>query len=246
MDAIAFAGTVVAWLLGLVVGVRLLRIAAYTHQTPELTIGVSYVLTGGFGFPPMLLSGEVWRTQHDLAILLQVFALFPILAGILAISVGAWRIFRPRERWPLILLAGIWITTGICAGFALAAEQQDEFGRWFWYAIGFATAGWVWMSVEAFRLSTLLSRRARYGLASAEVANRVLLWGVASVAAVMSTLFGLLSVGTHDPSLRYALRISQSAVQWACILSMWLAFFPPQAYRRRFAAPLGATAASGA
>jgi len=246
MDAIAFAGAVLAWLMGLVVGARLVRIAAYTYQTPELTIGLSYVLTAGFGFPPMILSAEVWRTQRDLAELLQVFASFPICAGLLAISIGVWRIFRPTRRWPLWVVTAIWCGTALCLGLALGAADHEGFRIWFWRAVNFATLGWLWMSVEAFLLFDRLRRRARYGLANAEVANRVLLWGVASVAAVTSSLLGWMMLDLRDPGLLFTLRIGQSAAQWGCVLAMWLAFFPPKAYRRRFAAPAQAAAASGA
>lgn len=245
MDAIVFAGTAVTWLMGLVVGARLLRIAASTHQTPELTIGVSFLLTAGCGLLPMLLAREVADLPRDLATLLQVFGMFPILAGILAVSLGTWRIFRPRDRWPAVLLVAIWLGTASCATVALAADEHAVFWRWLWNAVATATASWLWMGIEAFLLAGVLSRRARYGLASPEVANRVMLWGVASIAAVTSASLGWIAAGLEPMSFRSAVRITQSSVEWTCVLSMWLAFFPPEAYRRRFTAALRAPAASG-
>lgn len=246
MDAVAFAGSVLAWLMGLVVGARLLRIAADTHQTPELTIGLSYILTAGFGFAPMIVAAEVWRTQRDLAELLQLFGLFPICAGLLAISIGAWRIFRASQRWPLGIVAAIWLGTVLCMAMAVGAADHDAFRLWFWRAVNFGTLGWLWMGVEALLLFERLRRRARYGLASAEVANRVLLWAIASGAAVTSSLLGFGFQTVPDAEMFFALRLAQSAVQWGCVVAMWLAFFPPQAYRRRFAAPIVSATARGA
>lgn len=71
--------------------------------------------------------------------------------------------------------------------------------------------------------------------ANAEVANRVLLWGIASVAAVLSTLCGVMGVGIHDPSLRYTLQITQSAAPWACAVDVARLLSPggvPAAVRR--------------
>lgn len=245
MAAIVLAGSVLAWLMGLAVGARLLRIAARTHQTPELAIGLSYVLTAGFGFPPLILASQLRASQPDLGQMLLVFAQFPICAGLFATSLGAWRIFRPAARWPGVLIALIWGSTATFVGRAILAEDYLDFRVESWNAILAGTLGWVWMSVESFLLWSKLRKRARFGLASPEVTNRVLLWGVSSVAAIVSSAMGRIQIEIADLDVKSFVALAHSADLWACAIAMWLAFFPPVAYRRRVAAQRNLAAQGG-
>jgi hypothetical protein len=97
-----------------------------------------------------------------------------------------------------------------------------------------------WATWEALRQYAHARRRVRHGLTEAIVANRFLLWGLATFAAIGIWLHALWReiARSNDQTEAY---LVVTALGGACALSIWLAFFPPRAYRSRFTAePLSA------
>ena len=81
--------------------------------------------------------------------------------------------------------------------------------------------------------AALARRRARLGLTEPLVANRFLLWGLGTLAALGIWLHSLWSeIAQRSERTEWYLVVT--VLGCGCALSIWLAFFPPRAYRRRF------------
>ena len=129
------------------------------------------------------------------------------------------------------------------AGF-LGHASSDAFRtalidmRWFWLELAGRLASPSWLGIEAFLYWNAMRRRARIGLADPVVANRFLLWTVASATGLLCLLT---SVPPHYlPAHHWLLELDLfvfSAAGIATAAAYWLAFFPPGRYRRWLEAP---------
>jgi hypothetical protein len=227
--------------VSVVLGVRLLALARRTRKLPELAIGLNFLLAGAVGYA-LLLAAE------SLRLLPAPWDGWASFAGVTAISIGAASVgvfsravFRPASRAAGIALAVLvgWLLLGV-------------FGSWMLHVLGVTTGlgGWLgrwgpnlgllaaygWSAVEPLRFHLLMRRRLRIGMGDPLVANRLLLWalGTGAIAAVagihlVGQLFGRYEL---PPSLVGVV----SLLVLATAVSEWLAFFPPRAWRERFAA----------
>lgn len=222
-----------------VVGVRLLRLAARTREIPEFAMGLAFVTSGAAGAPLLVASAlaeqaEAWEAAHWLAAFGSLFA----YTGYLGLAVGAWRIYRAAARWPLAMIAGFAaLLIGACA-VRFAAPESGSGGagataRLVGVAVGTAIFGWT--ALESFLLHRQLRRRLRLGLAEIEVTTRVLLWGIGSLAAFAMTAYGLLTRLLMGSQGGDAQRLVVAGCGMIAAISIWLAFFPPASFRRRFA-----------
>ncbi len=106
----------------------------------------------------------------------------------------------------------------------------------------------AWGAYESLRAWSRLRRKQRLGLADPVVCERVLLWGIASVASAIvggtSTIAGFLGINFAATAFGAAV-IAPLGLTAAG--SMWLAFLPPAGYLRRVRArAVAVIAASGA
>jgi hypothetical protein len=120
------------------------------------------------------------------------------------------------------------------------AEVVSSIGPW---ALGlFASIGlpFLWNAVESTLYHHRMRRRLALGLADASTTHRFALWAIASWAAsgLVVGLAGLRSVGVPILSSFPMLTIALTAL--LCSACWWLAFFMPDAYRRRLLDSAGA------
>jgi hypothetical protein len=101
----------------------------------------------------------------------------------------------------------------------------------------------IWSGYEAFRFHGLMRRRLQLGLADPLVTNRFLLWGLAQIAALAGLSMRVLDA--HGVGVQVAAVVMPTA-GLASAVAYWITFFPPEAYRRRFAAASGEGDASHA
>ena len=219
----AFASFVVGW--------RLLWLAHRTGLVPEKLIGGSLFLAGGVGTSLLILAGFAGPARG----VFSTAAMLAVDCGIIVLGVFTWRVFRPGLVGATVVatctallflsFATDWVSghyLGVRrSGFSMTA---DYCGRLVMYG---------WASYETLRQYALARRRARIGLSEPLVANRFLLWGIGTLAA--------LGIWLH--SLWSELVLRSDITEWylvvtvlgsTCALSIWLAFFPPRAYRRWF------------
>ncbi len=241
MEILAAAGALAFMLVSLVIGLRLLGLARRTRELPELAIGLGYFLIGGIGYPLLIVSNRATDLSVGARLGLLWASLVTTAIATTAIGVFVWRVFRPEARWAR---AAVWTFPGLsAASLALQASISGMDAALRHQGIGILLYTFLnscpiaWAGVESFHYHSLLVRRARLGLADPVVADRMRLWGIGNLCAlVMNTgslvgyFFGIdLAL---DPA--GALLISGLGLVASC--ATWLAFFPPRAYTRKVAA----------
>lgn len=219
-----------------VLSTRLLLLWRRTRELPELAIGLAFLLAGALGYASWFVSALTYRgvIEGD-HITFRVLGLGLTCLGGLANAAGIAAAFRPgalRARILLGVLAAL-----MTIGWLDTWMQWAEIMRWtFWLAMTGAAASFLWSASECFRLHVLLRKRVRFGLSSPLIADRALLWTVAFGAVV-------LMIGSAIVS-RVVLGADATAPDWVptlrsvfglvCAAAIWLGFFPPAFYRRRF------------
>jgi hypothetical protein len=238
MRAIGLLGVLAFTVASALVGVRLLRLAGRTRQAPELAMGLAFALSASLGFPLLTAAAVVAQGggSAGLANALMVTGTFATYAGYVGLGIGCWRIYRPGARWPIAPIAAGALAL-LAAAAAVAAtpgnEELETRNAAFWSGIGIGSLTFAWNACESFALHAQLRRRLALGLADPEVVNRVLMWGIGSLAAFAMTVQGLVQ---RTAVVSDGQRLLSSAIGLVAAVAIWLAFFPPAAYRRRFAA----------
>jgi hypothetical protein len=247
MELVAVLLSLGTFALGLVLGVRLLRLAAHTRTAPELAMGL-YCLFVTSGALLLALALRGVRTGGAPSFPLTAASTFCIGLGAFALAVGVWRIFRPGERWARALVIGVGLWMGASWVACVLPGRPVLLGD-LTIANGFFVAGrvavYVCGALEAFRYAAMLRRRVALGLADPVTANQILLWGIAwlCVAAIaVGSLIAMLAAGpevVRSPIMLASLS-TLNAAAWICT---WLAFFPPRVYQRWIERARGGAAA---
>lgn len=241
MQALGLVGSIAFSLASAVVGVRLLRLARRTRQTPELAMGLAFVSSGAIGFFFSVIADVARRDGADPAVvarLTQVAMLF-FFAGYLGLAVGAAQIFRPREHWPRGAVAAIGATLlGATIGMLRQADvtpgSASEIASWVGIATGSVVFGWT--TAESLLLYARMRKRLRLGLAEPAIADRVRLWAVGMAGAWAMTIHAVVfRVAAGTNLMPDGQRLLSSGFGMVAAVAIWLAFFPPAAYRKRFA-----------
>jgi hypothetical protein len=238
MKAFGLLGVVAFTLASAAVGVRLLLLARRTRQAPELAMGLAFLVSAAIGFPLLTTASVLAQAGRSPAAVhaLIVLGAFFTYAGYVGLGIGCWRIFRPSERWPLVPIAlGTAAVLAACGTVSLAESlPARDFAFWSGLCIGSLTFGWN--ALESSRLYGRLRRRRALGLADPEIVNRVLLWSLGSSAAFGMTVHGIAMRIVVGPVVADGQRVVSSLLGLVAAVAIALAFFPPAAYRRRFAA----------
>ena len=233
--------------VSLVVGLRLLGLARRTRALPERAIGLNFLLAGVLGYG-LLLAAE------SLRIFPEPWAGRASFAGVTAISLGAAAVavfsravFRPASAGARLALRGLelWLALGVLGSWALHVEGVEAgpggwLGRWA-PNLGLLVA-YAWAAFEPLRFAASMRRRARIGIGDPLVANRLLLWGIGTAAITAVTAIHLVAQLLGHYELPPALVGIVSLLVLVTAVAEWLAFFPPRAYRARFAGSAAASA----
>ena len=239
MRALSLVGIVAFTVASLVLGVKLLRLGRRTRELPELAMGASFAASGGLGFPCIMAAALMHAAGADPTVGHWVgsVGIWCLSAGSLLLAIGNWRIYRPSSRAAYAGVVAMGLALAASCGAASISDDSAPGGLRevaLWIALEIGAVAFVWGAVEAFALYDTLRRRARIGLARAEVANRVLLWGIGGVAAAAMSLYSLGQRIVIGPELDDAQRMVTSIFGMVGATAVWLAFFPPVAYRRLF------------
>ena len=242
MELLGIAGSIAFSVACAVVGVRLLWLARRTRHAPELAMGVAFVSSGAVGFSITVAADLLRRAGADVEVVgrLAQAAMAFFFLGYFGLAVGSWRIFRPRERWPRNLVAAIGaVLVGaavvMASGRDLAPGTRSEIASW----VGIATGSFVfgWAGVESVRLHASMRKRHRLGLVESAVVDRVKLWGIGMGSAWAMTVHAIgYRAAMHTNLMPDGHRVVSSCFGLIAAVAIWLAFFPPAFYRRRFTA----------
>jgi hypothetical protein len=229
-----------------VVGGMLTARGRRSGEWTQWVLGLHLILSMGVGFL-LTCAGTV---SVEFGVPLPRTALFWILTiGYAASSAGLTltlhftrRVFRHGQHWAFALafVAGALMWTG-WLGFVVSGRVADgRFeGFWFWLMTSGMGVTNLWVAVEPLVYYAQLRKRVRLGLTEPLVAERVMLWGIGSVARASMVFAGPLSA-SYLATLGEAERLSAGAavlmgsslMGLVTSVSYWLAFQPPQAYLR--------------
>ena len=239
----AFAG------VALLVGLRLVALSRRTGQVAERLLGLGLLLTAALGYGVMMIA-VIGRAR--LADPANAPAIYTVVTtfGWLCHNVGVMcmlgfllRVFRPGVAWARALAAWMALVLWVgWAAFVADGGMRDGLPR-AGYWLSFVTIGSYpfWLAAESFAYYARMRRRMALGLAEPLLANRFLLWGLASVTAALSiwvvNVPALVGAGASagGSALLVVCILITSALGIATVSIYWLTFFPPSWYRRRLA-----------
>jgi hypothetical protein len=233
MEQSAYLISIAAGIFFLIAGYRLLRLSGRTRERPELLFGIYFALSGQWyllyyapyflgmeALPPLIVHGMEW---------LYIVGIVPYLLFIRSA-------FRPQSAWAtavvivctLLLFAGT-AASSLSGGYSNSLDDPSYLIVWVGY-----TVPCFWMCGESALSHAAAKRRVRIGLCDPIVANRYLLFAcfgfcqVAACAAELIWAYGNSAAGVASSFGDGLL----GAAEIASVAALWLAFFPPRAYRR--------------
>jgi hypothetical protein len=241
LEVVVTTGLAASLIIAIAVGVRLLWLARKTRQAPETMWGLAWVLFAFHAGSEILI---LLVEQRELALTLFVF--FGVLTGS-ALVLTNWLVFRRHSRiaqviaWAFVVaLGGSFLYQLLGPGFVLTAVDLKHRGAAnlnplpLWLVRHTASVALAWGAVESLRHRHKQLKQLTLGLGSALAARRFGLW------ALSCTSFLLLVGATYLAAYGVTSAVVEYIVQPIASLSgavcMWLAFFPPRAWRQRLAA----------
>lgn len=233
----ALAG-IVSVLTSWIVGGRLLLLARRTRQAPELYIGLALLLTGGVWSPLVAVGRQAEALPDGVRAVLVAAGALAGVVGMAFLAGFNWRVFRPRDRWAMALVAAIALTLVAMFGAQTAGRGWADFahteqGPWLlgtWLGVVI----YLWSNLEAWRQHRMLARRLALGLVDPVVADRMRLWALAMAAALTAStlLAACQALGIPVAGTVVGL-LATAAVALAASACLWLAFLPPASYVAR-------------
>ena len=220
-------------LSSLIVGLRMVALGARTGRSAELEMGLALLVPGVAGFTVAMLSLDPELTGVAPSTF-RALANSSFAAGAVALALFT----RQGVQWTAfvaILCTGIGVSA---AGFWIEHPRDLLASPAFWISYVGRMLVYAWAALEALRQYLLGRRRLRLGLAEPLVVNRFLLWAVGNGAVLGMFAIELVSmaeVGLHA-MFRPRVMTPISVLGLVAALTVWLAFLPPRAYVRRFAA----------
>jgi len=233
----ALPGFLAFFVVALVVGLRLVGLAARTRQLPELLMGVGVLGIGPVGFGGIVAAMAMAPSAPGTARALGAAATIAIASGVAAKYVFNWRIYRPTS--PVAAAACVAGIAGVAAAVALEGAATGfsplswQGGGWHVLRSALQVGCLLWGASEALVYWGKMRRRARLGIADPLLANRFLLWGIGAGAAGLGSAIGVVAqLATGRPPLEQTwVTMSSSLHGLVSASALWLAFVPPRAYR---------------
>ena len=234
MDGHAYIGELLAGVVYLIAGVRLLRLSQRTGEAPERMLGVCFITIAASAFfyvlPNLPAFESLWLPLNFTGRLFVIpyaviFALF------------TRRVFRPAERWGGWLVWGTAILLVIGVGGSAMGGDWEGFSissGWFWVEWVGYTLPFGWAGLETFAQYSRARRRVRLGLCDPLVCNRYLLWALFGSLQVFLCLILLPQYAEYEASNRFTQTWDAlyGAVEIFSLVMIWLVFVPPDFYRR--------------
>jgi hypothetical protein len=237
MVALSAVGFGVFFLASLAIGVRLVALAARTGSLPERLIGIGILGIGPAGMAAMMGAAGLAASAPAAARALTGLAFVAIAVGATAASVFNWRVFRPdapAARATVFAGAALLALAIAAEGATTGFVNPLEPGPAGLCVSALCAATLLWGAGESLRYWLLMRRRLRLGLADPLVANRFLLWGLGIGAAGVGSVISLVvqvALGGAMAELP-GLLLSNSLHGLAAAVLMWVAFLPPEAWKR--------------
>jgi len=222
-------------LVCLLIGLRLLLLAARTRHLPELLVGSALFLMAGVGYPLSSLARQAPGLAPGARAALGLLGALFVVIGVASNTAFTWLLFRRDVIWARALLAAVtFLGVGLFVAESVAGSWATG-SAFFWPWIpGAITISMGWAFVECGRYHLMLRRRLRLDLADPVVTDRFRLYAAGTLLGLITNAvgwvfwwFGLEMLTDPVGAPLLGLLGASSAVY------MWLAFLPPRAYLAR-------------
>jgi hypothetical protein len=230
MDEGAYAAQLLAGVLFVVAGGRLIRLSRRTGEAPERLLGLYFALTGAayLGWVmPVVAQGPIGEAADFAAWIVYCVGVVPYL-------MFSRSVFRPDSRWAQWLIIGC--VAALVVSTSVLTLNGDRYpgldNPFFWVQWLGYTLPCLWMALESFLCRRSATRRGRIGLGDPIVANRYLLLTLFGGFQVLACLSDILMANdlAADQAASYAADLILGGFELAGIAALWLAFFPSTAY----------------
>ncbi len=234
MEESAYIGEMLAGIVYLIVGVRLLRLGQRTGEALERLLGVTFL---AMGVSSVLYVLPVFSRFESRWTPLTFAGRVGYLPAAVMLALFTRLVFRPDTRWGAWLVWGtaILLVSGV-GGSAWGGDWEgfSPSNGWFWLDwLGF-TLPFVWAGSEAFAQYRRARRRVRLGLSDPLICNRYLLWALFGALQTFSCLVLLPQYSEYETTSQFT--ATWDTLYGASIITslvmIWLVFFPPVLYRR--------------
>lgn len=231
------------FVMGLVVGGRLLLLAYRHRALPELLLGAAFLVGPLSGALSQYIHAPSFPHSAQTRGLLLLVNYIGGMAGVILSAGFVMLVFRRGRAWALALMlaigaaaVGLILWTWSIGTFATGIEIAGQ--RAILSSVSLPAT--LWAAIESLSHYRLLRRRIRLGLSDPLVANRILLWGVGACCGT-GILIGYLPVimlpAEHHWTQLDLLNIGMLGAVATVVYGF--AFFPPRGYadwlRRRAA-----------
>jgi hypothetical protein len=235
MEESAYLGGVLAGLVSLIVGVRLIRLSLRSQKSPEFLLGMTFFLWGlAYACWQIPIAAANQPLAQPLFFAGRIFTCAATIFFASFISIE----FRSQARWAkaLVFAIAIGAFAGIAGSFAVGDWEgiRPLSNPWWWadWAVAFVALGWV--GVEGFINYLNARQRVRLGLCDPLACNRYLLWGFTGV--IWTVFYGMVAYQNIEFETQQtwsaAMDRANSAADITGVALVWLIFFPPHFYQR--------------
>ena len=241
MELLMIGSILLCAVVGTLVGVKLLRLAAHSRKFPELAVGIALFSYAAVSQPALLVyQGLGEETSLGLRMGLAVLRVLAFYVTLVGLSLFTWQVFGAESRWRQALVTVVAVAGLICGAASIwatwlklsAGVPVPLYGR-----IGMIPhfiLGFGWVSLESLHYYALMRKRRALGLADPVVTNRFFVWGAGEGMAslvVLALLAAMLRRGEllpSDPFVSWFVTLAGlvNALVW------WLTFTPPAVYLR--------------
>lgn len=241
MEVLAAVSVGVLVLSALIVAIKTFVLWRRSRELPELLLSMMLFSVTVIGYPLMVACSLTPATK---ALALHVLSTLAINGGFVCLLLFTLRVFRPKVLWAACLVG---LTALVLAASAAAYIVEVTGGnpRALTEMVGlvsFNSAGtavaYFWTTFESLGCYRRLRLQLRLGLTEGIVANRVLLWGLMTLAAGVAVILNVVAIQTGSLLTPPIVAIS-SGLGLVHAGSLFLAFSPPGWYRdwveRRYA-----------
>jgi hypothetical protein len=217
-----------------ILGIRLLALAYRNRALPELLLGLSFLLGGTFGAIIEANAGVVAQQGGDGGSMLAVGKALGLVAMFTNSLFTYWVFRRGQIAGKCVIGAVVLLTSaGYIGHFSSGAFSTGVVEPlWFWVEFLGRIVSASWLGAEAFLYFGAMRRRVALGLAEPILANRFLLWTIASCTGVVFLCTSVPPMFLTEGLLVEIDMYLFAAAGLATASAYWLAFFPPAAYRK--------------
>jgi hypothetical protein len=232
----ASLGELIAGIVYLTVGFRLLRLSGRTGELPERLLGATFLW---MGISAILYVLPTWPIFESLWTTLSYAGRLTYIPASVMLAVFTRRVFRPNERWGnwLVWVSVILVVSGV-GGSTLAGDLEGFSIRsgWFWLEWTGYTVPFAWACAEAFAQYQHAQRRVKLELCEPLICNRYLLWSLFGALQTFSSLTIIPQYYVYETTNQFTpiYDFVYGGFVIASLVMIAFVFFPPVFYRRWF------------